>query len=157
MDHIHSNDITYAMKYLLALFFFAPVAAFAQGDDEATLRHFKQVQWPKAYREQDTVLLDRLLATEFQLIDAGGEVTNKRDELAYIKAHKPGYTSFVYTIDRLDVFENGTAIVSGTGLVTGTDPEGKPYRTTYKSSNVLIRRAGRWQAISSHVSGVKRQ
>lgn len=133
------------------------MSVWGQGEDEAALRQLKQVQWPRAYREQDTVLLDRLLATEFQLIDAGGEVTNKRDELNYIKAHKPSYTSFAYTIERLDIFENGTAIVSGTGLIGGTDKTGKPYQTTYKSSNVLIKRARRWQAISSHVSGVKRQ
>jgi ketosteroid isomerase-like protein len=124
--------------------------------DKQKLRYLKEVEWPKAYREQDTVLLDRILAKEFQLIDASGEVTNKKDELAYIRKHKPGYSSFVFTIERLDIFENGTAVVSGTGLVKGTEKD-KPYELTYRSSNVLIKRDGRWRAVSSHVSGVSRK
>ena len=40
--------------------------------DEAKLIHLKKVQWPEAYREQDTVLLNSLLAKEFQMIDAKG-------------------------------------------------------------------------------------
>jgi hypothetical protein len=124
-------------------------------NDEEQLKHLKTVEWPRAYREQDTVLLDRILAEEFQFIDESGTVTTKRDELDYIKKHKPDYTSFVFTISRLEVFENGTAIVSGTGRVKGVDMEGRQYTYTYTSSNVLIKRAGQWKAIGSHVSGVK--
>jgi hypothetical protein len=36
------------------------------------------------------------------------------------------------------------AIVDGTGLADGY---------TYRSSNVLIKADGRWQAVASHVSG----
>jgi ketosteroid isomerase-like protein len=124
-------------------------------DDREQLRYLKTVEWPKAYREQDTMLLNRLLADEFQLIEASGEVSTKRAEMEYIKKHKPSYTSFVYTIQRLDVFENGTAIVSGMGTIQGRDKDGA-YETTYASSNVLIKRKGQWQAVASHVSGVKR-
>jgi hypothetical protein len=125
-------------------------------DDREQLCHFKTVEWPKAYREQDTILLNRLLADEFQMIEASGDVSTKRAEIDYIKKNKPSYTSFVYTIQRLDIFENGTAIVSGTGTIQGTDKNGA-YETTYASSNVLIKRRGQWQAVASHVSGVKRE
>ena len=40
--------------------------------DEEKLIHLKKIQWPQAYREQDTVLLNSLLAKEFQMIDAKG-------------------------------------------------------------------------------------
>ena len=30
-----------------------------------TLRFLKEVEWPQAYREQDTVLLDRILGDDF--------------------------------------------------------------------------------------------
>ncbi|MCP5049159.1 MAG: nuclear transport factor 2 family protein [bacterium] len=122
--------------------------------DRETLTHLKTVLWPKAYREQDTKLLDRILAKEFQMIDDSGVTTKKADELDYIKKNKPSHDSFKYTIKRLDIFENGTAVVSGTGLVKGKNKKG-PYVLNYHSSNVLIKRDGRWQAISSHVSGVK--
>jgi ketosteroid isomerase-like protein len=55
---------------------------------------------------------------------------------------------------RLEIFENGTAVVSGTGRMEGEDENG-PYKITYQSSNVLIKRQGQWKAIASHVSGVK--
>jgi ketosteroid isomerase-like protein len=144
-------------KLLLLAFLAVTMATFAQTEeDRQTLIHLKTVEWPKAYREQDTVLLKRLLADEFQMIEASGEVSTKKLEVAYIKKNRPSYTSFTYTIQRLDVFENGTAIVSGTGLVKGTGKDG-PYETTYASSNVFIKRNGQWKAIASHVSGIKRK
>ncbi|MBT1698152.1 nuclear transport factor 2 family protein [Fulvivirgaceae bacterium PWU4] len=122
--------------------------------DEATLRHLKQVEWPKAYREQDTVLLDRILADEFQMIGSDGESSNKRDQLEYIKAHKPTYISFEFKIERLDIFDNNTAVVSGTGTIRNKDKQGV-YNLVYQSSNILIKRNGQWKAISSHTSGDK--
>jgi ketosteroid isomerase-like protein len=61
----------------------------------------------------------------------------------------------VFTIRRLEVFENGTAIVAGEGTIKGKDKDGS-YVLTYQSSNVLIKRSGLWKAIASHVSGIKR-
>lgn len=120
------------------------------------LRHLKEVEWPKAYREQDTVLLNRILADEFQSIDAEGTVSLKKDELDYIRKNKPRYTSFSFRITRLDVFENATAIVSGTGTIKGKDEKGN-WELTYQSSNVFIKRANQWKAIGSHVSGLRRK
>ena len=124
--------------------------------DEKALRQIKEVDWPKAYREQDTALLDRILADEFQSIDAEGNWSTKAEELDYIRKNKPSYESFRFEIRRLEIFENGTAVVSGTGHIQGRDEKG-PYRVEYQSSNIFIQRAGGWKAISSHVSGVTRK
>ncbi|HKO79894.1 MAG TPA: nuclear transport factor 2 family protein [Chitinophagaceae bacterium] len=120
--------------------------------DEELLRHIKEVEWPRAYREQDTVLLDRILADEFKMIGSNGTRSSKKEQIAYIKTHKPGYQSFKFNIDRLEIFENNTAIVSGTGIIDNKDSVG-PYELHYSSSNVLIKRDGKWKAISSHTSG----
>src|ERR1700741_2395086 len=69
--------------------------------DEEVLRYMKEVEWPKAYREQDTVLLDRILANEFKMIGSDGSRSFKKEQLAYIKTHKPSYQSFKFNIDRL--------------------------------------------------------
>jgi hypothetical protein len=122
--------------------------------DVAVLTNLKKVLWPKAYREQDTVLLARILADEFQRIDTDGSVSTKKGEINYITNHKPSYLSFDFKIERLDIFENNTAIVSGTGTIRRKDSNGL-YDLTYKSSNVLIKRNGEWKAISSHTSGDK--
>jgi len=123
-------------------------------DDREGLTKLKEVLWPRAYREQDTVLLDQILADEFQMIDADGNWSDKKFELDYIKKNKTSYDSFRFEIKRLDIFENGTAVVAGTGHIQGADENG-PYKMTYQSSNVLIKRQGEWKAIASHVSGIK--
>jgi hypothetical protein len=124
-------------------------------EDEKVLREIKEVLWPKAYREQDTALLDRLLADEFQMIDGSGLWSTKADEMKWVRENRPAYDSLTFKIKRLDIFENGTAIVSGTGTVKGRDGSGA-YVAEYQSSNVLVKRKGVWRAVASHVSGYKR-
>ncbi len=119
-------------------------------EDKEELRHLKKVLWPQAYSEQDTVLLDKILAEEFQFIEASGNVSNKQFELNWIKENKFSHDSFYYDIKRFDFFENGTAIVSGTGHIHNDST-----KSIYQSSNVFIRRNDEWKAIASHVSGVK--
>ena len=59
-------------------------------------------------------------------------------------------------IKRLEIFENGTAVVAGTGHIQGRDADG-PYKVEYQSSNILIKRGGLWKAVASHVSGARRK
>jgi hypothetical protein len=138
------------------LFSTAPAIPQDRAADEKALRHLKEVEWPKAYREQDTALLDRILADEFQSIDDEGNWSTKAEEMDYIRKNKPSYESFRFEIKRLEIFENGTAIVSGTGHIQGRDGEG-PYKVEYQSSNILIKRSGLWKAVASHVSGIQRK
>ena len=145
------------MKYLLFILAASCLVHFkgsAQQNDEVTLRHIKEVEWPRAYREQDTVLLDKILADEFKMIGSEGNYSTKREQLQYIKTHKPDYISFRFDIKRLEVFENGTAIVSGTGTIHRKDNDGD-YNLIYQSSNFFIKRNGAWKAIASHTSGDK--
>ena len=147
------HTIVLLVGLLIAL---SPQHTHAQSEDEKVLRNMKEVEWPKAYREQDVALLDRILAEEFQMIDASGEWSDKEKELEWISNNKPGYDSLKFVITRLDIFENGTAIVAGTGIIHNEDAQG-PYVMEYQSSNVLIKRDGLWKAISSHVSGIQRK
>jgi len=81
--------------------------------------------------------------------------TTRADELEWVSNNKPGYDSLTFELKRLDVFENGTAIAAGTGTIRGTDADG-PYVAQYQSTNVLIKRDGKWRAIASHVSGYRK-
>ena len=136
---------------------FATEPARDREKDIARLRELKEVLWPKAYREQDAVLLAQILADEFESIDAEGNVSTKAEEIDYVGKNKPSYDSFRFVIRRLQIFENRTAVVSGTGYIETKAKEGKKgSQTEYQSSNVFIERDGRWQAISSHVSGIKK-
>ena len=140
----------------LAMLILLSGVGFAEDDrsDEEQLREIKEVLWPRAYAEQEVDLLDTLLAEEFQMIDAEGKWTTKAEEMAWVRAHGTGYDSLVFEIKRLDVFENGSAIVAGQGVVMGTSDKGA-YALRYQSTNVMIKRDGRWQAVASHVSGVE--
>lgn len=119
-------------------------------DDKEVLRHLKEVEWPKAYAEQDTVLLDRILGEDFQMIDQSGNWYTKKDEIEWIKKNAASYDSFHFEIKRFDIQDNGTAIICGTGHILQDS-----VKSTYESSNVLIKRDGDWKAVLSHVSGFK--
>jgi hypothetical protein len=130
-------------------------SAAPQGSaDEAAIRELKEVLWPRAYFEQDTALLGRILAPEFQMVDGDGNWSTRAAELEWVAKNKPGYDSLTFEVKRLDVFENGTAIAAGTGTIRGNDADG-PYVAQYQSTNVLIKRDGNWRAVASHVSGFK--
>ncbi len=123
-------------------------------DDEAALRRIKEHDWPEAYRNRDTLLLGRILADEFVVIDADGQASAKRDELDYLKrSGHVTYESFDYTIERLRVYGQ-TALVAGTGRSRGRTAKGT-FHTAYHSTNLFVRREGRWQAVASHLSGIK--
>jgi len=118
--------------------------------EKEKLRFLKEVEWPKAYREQDTILLDRILGDDFQMIGDDGQWSNKVKQLDRIKEAPMDHDSFSYEIKRLEILDNGTAIIAGTGHIINDGSE-----TTYQSSNILVNRNGIWKAVLSHVSGVK--
>ena len=122
----------------------------ATAEDLEALRYLKEVEWPKAYREQDTLLLDRILGDDFQMIDAAGNWSDKAAEIAWIKKNASAPDSFYYDIRRLEALENGTVLICGTGHIYNDTTH-----TIYQSSNILLKRTGVWKAVASHVSGIK--
>ena len=134
------------MKYLFTLLILSTSFFAHTSNDIEQLRHIKQTLWPQAYRDQNTDLLNQILHAKFQMTDNKGEISTKDNELAAVKLHAWTVENFSYHIERLEIFNQNTAVISGRG-------ETKTY--TYRSSNVLIKEDGRWQAILSHVSGFK--
>ena len=143
----------------LAIATFAVLAlaggARAQSADEAFIRKFKTEDWPRAYRTQDTALLDRMLADSFVVVDDQGGWSTKAQEIADLKRTPWKNDGFTFTIRRLDIYGGDTAIVSGEGLVRYEGE--KPRQVRYQSSNVLVKQDGTWRAVASHVSGVKEE
>lgn len=151
------------MKYLLTTLVIVLIISCAKKNtvdssfelshnDLESLRYLKEVEWPKAYRYQDTVLLDRILGEDFQMIDAGGTWSDKAGELAWIKENASAPDSFYYDIRRMEALENGTVLICGTGHIFNDTTH-----TIYQSSNILIKRKNNWKAVASHVSGIKSQ
>jgi hypothetical protein len=121
-------------------------SSVAMADDYETLRHFKTVLWPTAYRTQDVELLDRMLHDTFEMIDDSGNRSTKAKELEYIASNRWDPGTFEYRIERLHIYHDRFAVIDGTGIAE---------RYTYKSSNFLIKENGEWRAIASHVSGYR--
>jgi len=119
-----------------------------------SLRDLKTRRWPAIYARPDPAALDAFLHPQFQMIDGAGAVSRKSDELEYLrtKSPDPPDREFTYTIERLEVFANCTAIISGQGRIVVTK-DGRRQVSTYRSSNVLIKADGVWRPIASHVSG----
>ena len=130
---------------ILFLLFCGTVAA---DQDLEQLQHIKLNLWPQAYRTQDVELLASILHLQFQMTDAKGRVSTRSEELSGLKDYQWNPENFVYHIERLEVFNQQTAVISGRG-------ETDTY--SYRSSNVLIKEHGRWQAILSHVSGYQQK
>ena len=130
-------------------------AASAGEPDIAVLRELKTVLWPRAYAAPDPALLETILAPEFQMIDDSGAVSTRADELAHVRGKRPDPADrrFRFEIERLEVFEGRTAVVTGVGHVA--DPRATPVEFRYRSTNVLVKRNGRWQAVASHVSAIR--
>ncbi|MFK7953011.1 MAG: nuclear transport factor 2 family protein [Ekhidna sp.] len=126
-------------------------------DDSKAVENILKVLSPKAYNEQDTALLNQILHEKFQLVDDEGSRFSKSDEMEYASKYGPSYDSYEYDVKSLDLYDNGTALVSGEGTIKGINVAGQAYVTTYKTSDVLIKEDGNWRMINSHVSGVKEE
>ena len=136
------------LAVLCAIFCVNSTLVLADDSDRQALINIKEQLWPKAYREQDAELLDRLLHSSFQMIDAEGKRSTKANELEYVRTHEWNVENFRFHIQRLDIYDAGFAVIDGMG-------ETDTY--TYMSSNYLVKEDGRWQAIGSHVSGFKKK
>lgn len=139
----------------LALFVVSSDEVVAQSPDHERLRQLKAIEWPAMYRNQDVAALAALLAPEFQRVDGDGNWHSRADELARVRASRPSYDSLVFEIRRIEIHNDRTAVVAGTGHVYETT-DGRVVRSEYQSTNVLVKRDGRWQAIASHTSGFRR-
>lgn len=145
--HSIRRAFTALVGLALALLFVPRAQGQSTAEDEKTLRHFKLVLWPAAYRTQDVKLLDSLLHDSFVMIGADGRKSTKREEMEFIAANTWDPGPFEYRIERLEVFQGSFAVVAGTG-VTPT--------YTYTSSNYFVKEGGRWRAVGSHVSGYRK-
>ena len=140
------NFIQYIIFSSIIIFFFGcntderNEVQSATNSDREILRHLKEIDWPKAYAEQDTILLDKILGDDFRMIDQSGNWYTKKDELDWIKKNATQNDSFRYEIKRFEILDNGTAIICGTGHILNDS-----VKSIYQSSNVLVKREGQWK------------
>ena len=125
-------------------------------DDVTVLTEKKVFVWPRLYAERDAAGLEEFLADGFKVLEPGGSVRTKAEEVAWLQDTPPDETEsdFIFTIEEIIFAADNTAIVYGHGDSTRETEDGRPCHHNYWSSNTFIRPEGVWKPIFSHVSGV---
>lgn len=122
----------------------------ANGTEEQEVEQFER-EWSEAYKRHDKATLERILADGFVFTDPQGKVHNKAQYID-IALHEEILS---YKISDLVVRVHGD-----TGIVTGVwhakyMVDGKEQSGTLCFTDVVVKRAGRWQAIAAHDAPVK--
>jgi hypothetical protein len=94
-------------------------------------------------------LLD-FLDESFTLTDTRGNVTTRDQNLAEVRKREPRYDEFRNHGMKVRVYGD-SAVVTGITTVKGTSG-GKAFAADLQFTDTLIKRAGKWRMVSSHVS-----
>lgn len=108
--------------------------------------------WGKAYVRRDAAFLENLLGAEYSVTDDAGQTANRAEIMADFHSGETTYEATSYEDAKVKIYGN-VAIVAGRGTVKGRGKSGAFHRQ-YFSTNVLVKRNGRWQAVATHISGV---
>ncbi len=145
-----------AMLLTMAGLAVSGLAVADRQDDVAALTEKKVTVWPKLYAARDAEGLDRFLAEGFRVLEPGGSVRTRAEEIAWLRETPPDDTpsDFIFTIREILFAAEDMAIVYGHGDSTRETEEGRPCHHNYWSSNTFIKQAGVWKPVFSHVSGI---
>lgn len=104
----------------------------------------------EAFRLRDLGRLEKLLATEFVLVDSQGVVQSRAQNIEEVRLGDPVYEIFRNLDMSARVYGNA-AVVQGITHVKGTSG-GKAFEVKLRFTDTLVKRDGRWQLVVSHVS-----
>ncbi len=110
----------------------------------------------KANIENNYAFFDRIEAEEFIFTDAGGGVTNKKQDLDGLKqAPNPDVKLTAYDVDEMNVLlYDKTAIVTGR-VTTKRLVKGQAMTSQSRFTDVFVWRDGRWQLVAGHSSRIR--
>ena len=119
--------------------------------DENDVRALES-EWGDAFERRDLAALDRIMSDEYILTDPLGNVRGKAESLAALETNQVFFEST--KSDNVDVRINGdTAVVTGRSTFKGRY-KGWSMAGKYQYTDVLVKRGGAWQAMSSHVTAL---
>ena len=126
----------------------APPRTQAESDEQELIK--LENDWLQAFFKNDGAFADRFLAEDYMGTDEHGDVKDKAQEIAEIKAGAHLSTSGVLDNIRVRVYGDA-AVVTGRHIMKGLF-QGKEYRSPYLWTDIFIKRGGRWQCVASHAS-----
>jgi ketosteroid isomerase-like protein len=126
-------------------------ATIARESTEDEIRRV-EIEWGDAFEQRDMEALDRLMADDYILTDPLGSVRTKAESLAAIEKNEVHFESS--KSDNVKVRINGdTAVITGRSTFRGRY-KGWSMAGQYQYTDVLVKRRGSWQAVSSHITAV---
>lgn len=118
-------------------------------DIDTSIREMERA-WAAAEQAADTATLDALAAPGFQLVGPLGFVLDKQQWVQRYHSGDLRTTTLDWAIESVRVYGDA-AVTIGTHSQTG-DYRGRPVDGTFRSTHVAVRRDGRWQLASIHLS-----
>jgi ketosteroid isomerase-like protein len=109
-----------------------------------------EARWDSAVVRKDVAVLERILDPAFVFIGADGAVSSREGILAGLQDPDLVIDPFE-TRDVLVRVYGGTAVLTGWYEQTGRY-SGQAYRSRMRYTDVYVRDAGRWIAVSAHAS-----
>jgi ketosteroid isomerase-like protein len=111
--------------------------------------------WFDAYVKRDAAALERIEADDYMTVDPSGMVSTKAQDIDAIKSGKLAFQSG--TFDDMKVRVYGDAAVVTARVVIKGSYMGQDISGAYRGTDVFVKRGGRWQAVSSHVTRIADQ
>jgi ketosteroid isomerase-like protein len=106
--------------------------------------------WAAAEQAADTAALDALAVPDFQLVGPLGFVLDRQQWVHRYRSGDLHTTALEWVIASVRVYGDA-AVTIGTHTQTG-DYRGRPIDGAFRSTHVAVRRDGRWQLASIHLS-----
>ena len=108
--------------------------------------------WTTALTKGDWATMDRIVASDWVLIDPTGTIVTRAEIIGDLRSGALKFQSMTPRDVQVRIYGD-TAVVSGRsvdrGTYKGTDISGE-----YRFTDVFVKRDGRWQAVSTHLTRV---
>jgi ketosteroid isomerase-like protein len=120
---------------------------------ESELRQL-ELAWLDAYDNNDAAAMERIVADDFQITYGDGRILNKKQTIAGLKPSAPkDANSEQYTEDSVVRVYGNTAIITGVYIYKHRDSD-KETMSRSRYTDTYLKRKGRWQVVSSHLSPI---
>ncbi|MEY2496071.1 MAG: hypothetical protein QOJ45_2563 [Verrucomicrobiota bacterium] len=122
---------------------------------DAELKTIEQ-QWLDAYMKSDAAFIKNLEAEDYTIVESDGSVTTKAEDIKSVTDKKFVLKSATMSDFKCRMIGDNCACVTTMLKMSGSD-EGKEFSGNYRGVDVFEKKDGKWQAVYSQLSKVKKE
>ncbi len=111
-----------------------------------------QEEWRNADLKMDWTPMDRILADDYVLIDRDGEVHTKDQCQAYYKSGEGKILAFVIDDIKVRVYGDAAVLTARTAIIETY--KGEEISSVFRITDTWIKKAGRWQCVTTAASRI---